>query len=263
MDPLSFAIQCAIDAGELLIRLFHNPESAPQIKFDQSVVTQADFASDQLISQAIQRNFPDDLILSEELQPDLNLDDQLASRAVWVIDPLDGTTNFSLGIQIWGVLLARMVGGWPEIGVAYFPMLKEIYTAQKGLGAFFNQQPLVIEPGKHRGFSFFTCCSRTYNNYHVGVPYKARIFGSSAYTFCAVARNTAILGFETTPKIWDLAAPWLIVQEAGGVVESFNHVSPLPLRPGIDYSQQVFPTLIACSTKVLDLARKWIHPKAP
>ncbi|MFM8322107.1 MAG: inositol monophosphatase family protein, partial [Chloroflexota bacterium] len=78
----------------------------PSLKADRSVVTLADVASDRLISAAIQAAYPDDLLLSEELSPNLSQFTE-TQRAVWIIDPLDGTSNFSLGFPFWGVLLAR------------------------------------------------------------------------------------------------------------------------------------------------------------
>lgn len=261
-DPLSIAVQCALQAGELLTKLFYSKELSIRLKDDATVVTQADYSSDQLIHQVIQESFPEDLILSEELQPASFLTGNLTDQAIWVVDPLDGTTNFSLGLHIWGILIARLVDGWPATSVAYFPLLKELYTAEKNQGAFLNQTPIKIEPGKYRRLSFFSCCSRTHKNYSIEVPYKTRILGSSAYTFCTVARNISILGFEAAPKIWDISAPWLIVQEAGGVVEPFDNFMPLPLRSGVDYVHRSFPTLIAASTETLSLAKKWISPKS-
>ncbi len=100
---------------------FQGPGLHARLKGDRSVVTEADLAADRLISASIHGEYPGDAFLSEELQPSISGEDV---DAIWVIDPLDGTTNFSLGLPIWGVSIARLVGGWPDIGVLYFPIFK-------------------------------------------------------------------------------------------------------------------------------------------
>ena len=260
-DPLSFAIQLAQQAGDLLAAAFRKDERAATWKDDHSLVTQADVASDQLITAAIHQNFPDDLIMSEELQPGYPFRSGSPDRAVWVIDPLDGTTNFHLGLHYWGVLIARLVDGSPDTAALYFPLLGELYSAQKGRGAFLNHQPLEIDASQYRKLSFFACCSRTFQRYQVDIPYKTRIFGCAAYTFSSVARNIAILGFEVTPRVWDIAGAWLLVEEAGGVLDVLDGSPPFPLRPGIDYAHQDFPTLAAASSERLTWARPRITLK--
>ncbi len=199
--------------------------------------------------------------MSEELQPDYPSVTADPSRAVWVVDPLDGTTNFHLGLPFWGVSIARLVNGWPETAAVCFPQLGELYSAQKGQGAWLNGNPLRVRRDQFRKLSFFACCSRTLKTYRVDIPYKTRILGCAAYTFCAVARNIAILGFETTTKIWDIAGAWLVLQEAGGEISSLDGLSPLPLRPGLDYASQAFPILAAADPERLEWARQRITPK--
>jgi myo-inositol-1(or 4)-monophosphatase len=258
---LVFAVGLARQAGELLSRMHASGELAPRLKDDSSLVTQADIESDRLIAAAIRQSFPDDLLLSEELQPDYPSGQAGSAQAVWVIDPLDGTTNFHLGLPFWGVSIARLVGGWPESAALYFPQLGELYSAQKGQGAWLNGQPLQVRRDQFRRLSFFACCSRTLKLYNVDIPYKTRILGSAAYTLCAVARNIAILGFETITKIWDIAGAWLVLQEAGAQVATLDGQQPLPLRPGLDYARQSFSILAAADSERLAWARPRIAPK--
>ncbi len=248
----------AQQAGALLQERFSLRGNRASLKPDRTVVTEADSLADRLIAQAIQERFPQDILLSEELHPVYY---SKPSSRVWVVDPLDGTVNFSLGLPIWGVSVACLVEGFPEIGVLYFPMLGELYTCQRGKGAFFNSEALHIPPpDQNKPVSFFSCCSRTHRRYQVSVRYKTRILGSAAYTFCLVARGAAILGFEATPKIWDIASGWLLVTEAGGVVETLDGTQPFPLVPNIDYSQRPYPTLSAATGEVLSQARTQIIP---
>jgi myo-inositol-1(or 4)-monophosphatase len=259
--PLDFAIQLARQAGELLVGFLQAGELSASLKEDGSLVTQADIAADRLIAAEIRNNFPDDWLMSEELQPGYPPGLAASGQAVWVIDPLDGTTNFHLGLPFWGVLITRLVAGWPDTAVLYFPQINELYAAQKGQGAWLNQQPLRVRRDQFRKLSFFACCSRTLKHYQVDIPYKTRILGCAAYTFCAVARNIARIGFEATPRIWDIAGGWLVVQEAGGQVATLDGSLPLPLRPGLDYACQSFPTLAAADAELLTWARTRIHPK--
>jgi myo-inositol-1(or 4)-monophosphatase len=258
MDTLSFTTDLARQTGELLLEYFSPNGVKSSFKSDRSVVTAADLSADQLISSAIQTNFPNDTLLSEELHPEIGDE----TTAVWVIDPLDGSTNFSLGLHYWGTSIARLIDGWPEVAALYFPLLGEMYTAQKRQGATFNGKPLQIKPhDKSQPTSFFSCCSRSLKNYNIEVRYKTRILGSAAYSMCALARGAAILGFESTPKIWDIAGGWLVVQEAGGVIETLDGSEPFPIVAGQDYGECDYPTLIAATAQLAEKARTQIHPK--
>jgi myo-inositol-1(or 4)-monophosphatase len=264
MNALNFAVQLARETGQLLMRYFNPQGSSSELKADKSVVTEADLAADRLITRAIGDQYPDDSLISEELHPVHQPPASFKSECVWVVDPLDGTTNFSLGLPIWGVSIARLAAGWPEIGVLYFPMFDELYIAQRGVGAKFNGEPLQISaPDKDNQTSFFSSCSRTYRLYDVGIRFKPRILGSAAYTFCAVSRGVAILGFEATPKIWDISGGWLLVNEAQGCVEVLDNAKqPFPLLPDMDYRKINFPTVMAASPYLLQLARKQLKLKS-
>lgn len=261
MSRLALMEQIARDAGELLVGFFRQRNLSSWLKPDQSVVTQADLASDRLISDALRREFPQSGILSEEIQPEL-LSSAGESSDTWVIDPLDGTSNFSLGLPVWGVLITHLVQGWPIETVNYFPVMGELYAARRGQGATLNGVPIHIEPPhKDRPYSFFSCCSRTHQSYQVSVPYKTRIFGSAAYTFCCLARGAALIGFEATAKIWDIAGAWLLVSEAEGAIETLDGSQPFPTLAGVDYAQQRFPTLAAATSGLLVRSHGQIQPR--
>ena len=260
-DRLVFAEQTARKAGELLLKYFNPNGMRTRSKADQSVVTEADLASDRWITAQIHENFPDETVLSEELHTELASGSK-NTQAVWVIDPLDGTTNFSLGLHYWGILIARLEDGFPNIAALFFPLLDEMYTTQKDAGARLNGRRIQTKPPeKNQTAAFFSCCSRTFQNYHVSVPYKTRILGSAAYTFCCVARGAAVLGFEATAKIWDIAGAWLVAAEAGAIVETLDGSSPFPLSSGVDYSQRSFPCLVASTSHVAHRARRQILPR--
>jgi myo-inositol-1(or 4)-monophosphatase len=255
--PLDLALQTALQAGELLTRYFHQDGISTKLKADRTVVTEADLAADELIANAIHSQFPHDQILSEEgdyegLNP---------SNPIWVVDPLDGTNNFSLGLPIWGISIARLVEGMPDTGVLHFPILQETYTTQKGCGAFLNGNPIHTKPkDPAKPMAFFTCCSRTHQNYKVTIPYKSRILGSAAYDICAVARGAALLGFQSKVKIWDFAAGWLLVEEAGGVVEVYQQSTPFPFNPSSGQIKKNYPVLMAATRELIDEGYRGIVP---
>jgi myo-inositol-1(or 4)-monophosphatase len=257
-DTLDFTINLAKEAGDLIQGFYSSSGIHAFSKPDQTVVTEADLAADLLISRSIETHFPFDEIISEESVHFLK-DSQ---SPTWVVDPLDGTTNFSLGLAVWGVSIARLINGYPILGVLYFPQLNELYTTQRGSGAYLNNHPIYVrEPNSTENMSFFACCSRSYRTFNINIPYKPRILGSSAYSFCMVARGTALLGLDASPKIWDLAAAWLLVEEAGGLIKPFKPGQVFPISTGIDYSTTSWSVLAAASPKLFEMGYKKIQKK--
>jgi myo-inositol-1(or 4)-monophosphatase len=263
-DPLlEFTIQLVKDAGDLLLEYFHHTNKNISLKNDRSVVTEADLAVDQLISRELHIRFPGDRIISEELSPRVEaINGEGGGESIWVIDPLDGTTNFTLGLPFWGTLLTRTQSGMPSMTVMYFPLLDELYTAIDGQGGYLNREPIhAIMDLSETTIAFFACCSRTHRFYDIKIPYKTRILGSAAYSLCMVGLGAALIGFEATPKIWDIAGPWLLVKEAGGVIEPFSGKPPFPISSSINYENEKYPTLAAATPELMIKARNWIRPK--
>lgn len=255
---LDFATDLARQAGERLLSYFQPTGIHALVKADHTAVTEADLAADDLISHAIRSQYPQDGLITEEsgtVYP-------RGKTHVWVVDPLDGTTNFSLGLHYWGVSIARLADGVPDLGVLYFPIVDELMTAQRGQGAHLNGQPIEVKPpDKDQPFSFFACCSRTIRRYHIGVRYKARVLGSAAYNLSTVARGSAVLGHETSTKVWDIAAAWLLIREAGGVIQTLDGDSPFPLSPGVDYEGEKIPVMAAATPDLIAYGRNNIIPK--
>lgn len=227
-------------------------------KPDQTVVTEADLSADRLIRNAIQEHYPDDGILSEEACTEYPKN----KTFVWVIDPLDGTTNFSLGLHYWGVSIARLRGGYPDLAVLYFPIIDELFWATKGGGAYLNGIHLQANQNAINHLEpFFSCCSRTNQYYRVDLQYKTRILGSAAYGLCTVVRGSAILAIEVKPKIWDFCGSWLITEEAGGYIAPLDRETIFPLVPGEDYGSKSYPLLVAGTKEKWEAGRCKITEK--
>ncbi|MFN2426952.1 MAG: inositol monophosphatase [Candidatus Binatia bacterium] len=256
------AASIAGKAGTLLLRYFADETLASRWKSDYSIVTEADVAADRLIAGELASHFPGDAILSEELAPTSEVARPGLAPRTWVVDPLDGTTNFSLGIQHWGVSIARCDEKGPDVGVLYFPALGELYVASRGGGATMNGAPIRVRvPSASRPSGMLACCARTPRLYHVNLPMKVRVFGSAAYTLVCVARGSAALGMETRPRLWDLAAGWCVVEEAGGIVETIDGSRPFPLVADRAYADRSFPIVAAASPGLLEQAREHIEER--
>lgn len=257
-ETLQFATQIARAVGATLQEYFKKRDLDTRLKSDRSIVTEADMIADELIVDAIRESYPGDAILSEENEgPFFSQDNQ----PIWVIDPLDGSTNFNLGLKIWGVLITRLESSVPVMTVMYFPMLDELYHALHGNGAYLNLERIRARlPNPNHPLSFFACCSRTFRSYEVSIPYKARILGSAAYSFCALARGMALVSFEATPKIWDIAGAWLLVREAGGVIAPLDNNKPFPLQSGLDFTKISYPVLAAPNQELLNKSKAQIQP---
>jgi myo-inositol-1(or 4)-monophosphatase len=207
-----------------------------------------------MIQEMILKEFPGDEVLSEEASTIFP-----SSQHVWIIDPLDGTVNFSRGFSYWGVSIAHLENGLPQTAATYFPVTDELFTAVLGGGAYLNGQPLqVCEDFDEVLFPVFVHCSRMHDRYQARLPYKKRSLGAAAYHLCLIANNKAVLAFESSVRIWDFAASWLIVREAGGLIEPFGEKEPFPAQAGMDYHNIPFPIIAGASKKVLVQARDQI-----
>lgn len=254
--PLQFAIQLAQETGQLLAGRFKLQGTRSTLKPDRTVVTEADYAANCFICDAIRETYPEDEIISEESNTNIEGSD----NPVWVVDPLDGTTNYSLGLHLWGVSIGRLVNGMPDSAAIHFPLLGELYTAQRGQGAFLNDTPIQVKPlEKDQPAAFVALSSHTFKGYQAKFRYKTRVLGSACYDLCMVARGAAIIGFLAKSKIWDLAAGWLVVEEAGGVIEPYEDVMPFPIFPHIEYEKIFYPTIMAADEDLMRQAREGIR----
>lgn len=244
---LDFARELGREAGRQLLA-WHGRAHAG-VKSDGSVVTEADQAVDSFLSREIRARYPDHGILSEEA------DTLYAGQPyTWVIDPLDGTTNFALGVCYWGCSIGIVHRGLPLLGVLVFPNLEAEYWAIQGGGAYLNGERLG---GPARSISeknaFVALCSRSWRHLELPIVQKGRLLGSAAYDMVAVAQGIAVAFTEVTPHIWDLAAGWLLVKEAGRVIGPLlpGAPDPFPMLPGTDYRDRVFPLAGASDKEML------------
>lgn len=218
-----------------------------QQKTDGSLVTQCDQWADQELHSAIQSAFPEHGILSEEGSQVFP-----ANPWCWVLDPLDATTNFTRGIPIWGISMGLLYQGTPVFGYVYLPPLDLSFHGfwqgesdlEMPTGAYLNYQEMHPSVDDPSGNHFFNLCSRSISAAPQLQFMKIRMLGMATYNFLTVACGATLGGVEATPKIWDIAAAWVMVKASGAVWLPLQMEPLFPLKVGEDYGKRSYPTLV-------------------
>ncbi len=219
---LEFATQLARQAGGLL-RTGYASDFSIEHKGAVDLVTDYDRRSEVLLIQSIQKEFPEDAILSEE-------SGVLGQGAyTWVLDPLDGTTNFAHRLRHFSVSIACASNGRPFLGVVYDPMADELFTASEGEGAWLGSRRLQVSDGDQldqsllaTGFPYDLRTNPNNNiNHFAHLALRARAvrrLGSAALELAYLAAGRLDGFWELRLNPWDWAAGRVIVEEAGGTV---------------------------------------------
>jgi myo-inositol-1(or 4)-monophosphatase len=212
-----------------------------QKKGPYDLVTEADINSEKMLKEVIERNFPEDHILSEE-----SSSKEGVSQYRWIIDPIDGTTNYAHRLPMYGVCigLENLESGKIELGVISFPSLYDKYHAIRGKGAFKNNEPIQTSSTNELINALVT----------TGFPYdkKNRIdslienlrkmilrardvrrTGVASLDLCWVAEGRFDAYWEENLKPWDMAAGSIILEEAGGKVSTFDGNVFTPFVPNL------------------------------
>lgn len=226
---LAIAIEAAREAGQLLLREFDRPVEI-EYKGDVDIVTAADRRSEAAIVEKIRSHYPRHAIVAEE-----GGGREAESDYCWYVDPLDGTTNFAHGFPVFCVSIGLAVKGDVRVGVVYDPLRAELFTAEKGQGAFLNQRRIQVSGVTQLSESLlatgFPSRKRHENPnilyYHrfTLVSHGVRRAGSAALDLCYVACGRFDGFWEFNLNAWDTAAGVLMVREAGGMVTDFSGVA--------------------------------------
>ncbi len=224
---LSLAVESAKEAGACLRERFGNRHEII-MKQEIDPVTEADLEAEKLIIGKIKSAFPDHSILSEEAGEYKGKGD-----ICWIIDPLDGTTNYSHNFPFFSVSVAVEIKGEVAAGTVYDPLLNELFTAKKNCGAFLNGERISVSTIDDlnksllaTGFPYDIRESRENNLAHfenfIMKVQAVRRAGSAALDLCYVACGRLDGFWELKLKPWDTAAAVLIIEESGGKVTKFN-----------------------------------------
>lgn len=232
---LEVAVETAIEAGGILLSEFDHPAKI-SYKGEVDLVTQADRRSEDAIVGRLRGYFPKHAIVAEE-----GGGQEGDGRHRWIVDPLDGTTNFAHGYPCFAVSIGLEQEGELVAGVVYQPITKELFTASRGEGAYLNERQIQVSQIDHLSTSLlatgFPSAKRARNpNIHYYWNFTLRSHGvrrdgSAALDLAAVACGRFDGFWEFGLHPWDTAAGVLLVREAGGIVTNF---SGLPYHVG-DY----------------------------
>lgn len=228
---LDEVIDCARKAGEIAMRYFrHNELIDMHNKLnDSDIVTSADKECESCIISFIKSRYPDHAILSEESGEDIG-----SSECRWVIDPIDGTSNFFSGIPLWGISIGVERKGHTEIGVVYLPATEEMFYAERGKGAFLNGSPIHVTSQTRlsrvlvaTGFPVDrdTNPDNNLDNFSAILPLvrDVRRLGAASADLCYTAAGFLGGYWEMNLHEWDVNAGILILTEAGGKCTRFRH----------------------------------------
>jgi len=226
VDPLylATAVEAALAAGRIHRQYFRrSPEIQKKGRID--LVTAADLEAERMFRALVAGRFPDHAVVGEEAA----LAALPVARCRWIIDPVDGTTNFAHGLAIFCVSIALEVDGRLELGVVYDPISEELFVAERGGGARLNGAPLevtacatLVDALLCTGFPYTVREERGKQvavfAAFLGEAQAVRRLGSAALDLCYVAAGRFDGFWEERLHPWDSAAGALIVQEAGGTV---------------------------------------------
>jgi myo-inositol-1(or 4)-monophosphatase len=222
---LGVAVEAARAAGEMLRSRFGQVQRV-RYKGAIDLVTEADELAERTVVETIRRHFPDDSVLAEE-----GTTGGTDADRCWMIDPLDGTTNFAHGYPFFAVSVGLVVRGQVEAGAVYDPLRDELFTAQLGGGARLNGAPIRVSSVDRLEASFL-CTGFPYDRAQIPAALElwrrfvlraqaVRRDGAAALDLCYVAMGRFDAFWEGVLQPWDVAAGGLIVAEAGGTLSDY------------------------------------------
>ena len=222
MSEFEAAVAAARAAGARLREKFGRPEEVSTKGSAIDLVTEMDRASEQLLVERLGEAFPGYGFLTEESEA---IPGQGESR--WIIDPIDGTSNYVHGFPYFSISIALERAGEVVLGVVYNPVHEELFSAEKGQGARLNGKPIYVSTRTAlaqslviSGFPYDVWTAEADNTrewaYFLKRAGNMRCNGSAALDLCSIASGRADGYWERGNKVWDVAAGSLIVREAGG-----------------------------------------------
>lgn len=233
----------------------------PVAKADGTPVTEMDHEVDERLRAVIGAALPSHGVLSEEgttVVPD--------TEWCWVIDPIDGTSNFTAGLPYWCISVALTLHGEVVFATIDAPAMRRRYEATRGEGALRNGRQIRVRDMiawddatmGHVPVMLTTGTARRARQ--AGVALNPRVMGSTALDMAFVAEGVAAASVAVIPHVWDIAAASLLVREAGGVVVTFDGDELLPLRVGEDHAGMHAPTATGVDAHAVRLLAKRLLP---
>jgi len=253
--------ECLKKAGEIQKKNFQNIESFKLKEKISSIVTEVDFQCDRVIIETISKNYPDHNILTEE---NGFIDKQ--SDLTWVVDPLDGTSNYVAGLSWFGVLISILENNVPVMSGAYLPIEEKLYFAEKGKGSFLNEKKLTVRDSKLENslVAFSTDYTADTEYLEMGIDiYKMLVTKSRN-----VRATNCLVDLLNVPEnkfggcinlfsgIWDIAAPYLIIKEAGGVIKDLQG-NDILFKPNAEMLNENYPIIAGTNSVVKSIMNRF------
>ncbi len=244
-DALHKAILAARLGREVLMKYIGRLEKIEH-KFQAGLVSEADKESENVIFDFLRKNFPDDEFLGEESAVGQTKVESpvAAGKGRWIVDPLDGTTNYIHQLPIFCVSIGYEFSGKTQLAVVDVPMLGEVYTAIRGQGAFVNGKSLKVSNTNKMKDAFLATGFNP--DFEDRLQEQLKIFsklvresravrraGAAAYDLCLVARGVFDGYWEREIQPWDASAGILLVEEAGGKVVTYRGKEYTPYKNSI------------------------------
>ncbi|KAL9976132.1 hypothetical protein ACROYT_G013387 [Oculina patagonica] len=226
------AVNVARQAGQVVLETFHKEKTIDTKTCGTDLVTETDKYVEELIIGTLREKFPSHSFIGEE-SVSAGKKCQLTNNPTWIIDPIDGTTNFVHRYPMVSICIALAVNKQVEIGVIFNPIKDEMHTARRGMGAFCNGKQIhcsgvtdlskalvITEVGSSRDPETINLMLKNLRSLveKTVTVHGIRMQGSAALNLCTIASGGADGYYEFGIHVWDIAAAGLIVEEAGGVV---------------------------------------------
>lgn len=223
---LNLAVNFAKNASIIFKKYFGKPKNIKIKDGDpRNLVTEIDKKIETEFRKLISKEFPNHKVIGEEFGITKTSNQDL----VWIIDPIDGTTNYIQGLPICCISIGLWQNNQPLVAVVYNPILEQLFTAIKGQGSYLNGQKIKVSNKSsvnltYGGFGWGKNIKKAQINFPKLIPllHKVRTLGSATYEMCYTALGVYDFHIQNEINIWDFAASALIVTEAGGEVSELD-----------------------------------------
>lgn len=249
--------EALLAAGKIQKDNFSKPHEISVKESISSIVTEVDVASEQCIMGVISQHFPDHNLLGEESG---FMDNQ--SNYTWVIDPLDGTSNYAAGIPWFGVLIAVLKDFEPVMAGAYLPVQDVLYFAEKGKGCVINDSGALMKTTlpQESLFAFSTDYTSDEHEFERGIAWYQYVLKNvrnvrstnSLMDMMLVIEGKLGGGINLFTRIWDIAAPYLLLKEAGGALISLDG-RPVKFEISVQGLKKNYPVIFGSEPLVANL----------
>jgi myo-inositol-1(or 4)-monophosphatase len=271
---LETATRLATEAGRLALSLAPPPGAATaRMKGHQDWLTEADGAVEAFLKRELTAAFPEDGFQGEETGTGP------AGTLTWIVDPIDGTSNFTAGLPYWCTAVGLALDGAPVLGIIDAPVLGRRYVASIGEGAHLERRTTSLDGttdshrrsrlhvrgavdwrrGGHGHVPVMLTTGTVRRVRDVGLQLNPRVMGSTALDLAMVAEGVAAASVAVIPKVWDIAAGMVLVREAGGVALEFGDQPLFPVRAGEEHRARSTPFVAGPDERyVRDLAAAFL-----